>query len=86
MAIVTVGVFFLASFIGAVIAIRRHQSRALFVGVFQGLILYGITFIGGAFAEAPTLFGELSLVLFLAAVLGGVMAGLFWVRPKKRKV
>ena len=82
----TVGVFFLASMVGAVIAIRRNRGRALFVGAAEGAILYGITFVGGAFAEVPTLFGELSLLLFLAAVLGGITAGAFWLRPKKRKI
>ena len=86
MGAVTVGVLFLASLIGAIVAIRRNRARVLLVGVLQGMTLYGITFIGGAFAEVPSLFGDLSLLLFLAAILGGVTAGVFWVRPKKRKI
>ena len=82
----TVGVLFLASLVGAVIAIRRNKTRALFLGLLEGAILYAITFIGGAFAEVPTLFGELSLFLLLAALLGGVAAGMVWLRPKKRKL
>ena len=86
MGAVTVGVLFLASLTGAIVAIRRNLARVLLAGVLQGLILYGITFIGGAFAEVPSLFGDLSLLLFLASILGGVTAGVFWVRPKKRKI
>ena len=77
---------FVASLIGAFAAIRRNRSRALLVGLSEGAILYAITFVIGAFSERGTLFGELSVFLFLAALSGGVLAGLFCNRPKKRKI
>ena len=85
MGAVTVGTLFLASVTGASFAIWRNKSRALFVGLLEGAVLYAITFIVGAFAEVPTMFGDLSLLLFLAAIMGGAGAGLLWLRPKKRK-
>ena len=81
-----VAIVFFTSFIGAFIAIRRRRGRALLVGISEGAILYGITFVLGAFAERSSLFGVLSLFLMLAAILGGGLAGLFCNRPKKRKV
>ena len=86
MAAVTVLALFLSSLLGALFAIRRSRSRALFVGLSEGMILYAITFIGGVFAEVPTFLGALSPHLFAAAILGGVAAGLLHVRPKKRKL
>ena len=79
-------VLFLASLIGALVAIRRNRARALIVGISEGVILYALTFVGGAFSEEMSLFGGLSLFLLLAAILGGTAAGLFCNRPKKRKI
>jgi len=81
-----VAVLFLTSLIGAFVAIRRNGGRALIVGVAEGAILYGVTFVLGAFAERQSLFGALSLFLMLATILGGVLAGLFCSRRKKRKI
>jgi len=75
MGAVTVLTLFLSSFLGAFYAIRRSRSRALFVGLSEGAILYAITFIGGVFAEVPSLLGALSPFLFLAALSGGALAG-----------
>ena len=86
MGAITLGAVFLASGAGASFAIWRNRSRTLFVGLAEGVMLYAITFTVGAFVEVPTLFGELSPLLFLSAILGGVSAGLFWLRPKKRKI
>ena len=86
MGAVTVGVVFVSSAIGALVAIRRNKGRALVVGIAAGVMLYGITLVGGAFTSGPTLFGELSLLLLLAAVLGGGAAGFIAARPKKRKI
>jgi len=83
---ITVAALFLSSLVGALFAIRRNRSRALFVGLAEGAILYVLTFIGGVFAETPSFFGGISIFLFLAAILGGAVAGLFAVRPKKRKL
>ena len=82
MAAVTVLALFLSSLLGALFAIRRSRSRALFVGLSEGVMLYALTFIGGVFAEVPRFFGGLSPFLFLAAVLGGVAAG--FIRPRRR--
>ena len=86
MGIVTVLALFLSSLLGALIAIRRSRSRALLVGLCEGAILYAITFIGGVFAEVPTLLGALSPFLLLAALSGGVAAGLLHARPRKRRI
>jgi len=83
---VVVVVLFVSSLVGAIVAIRRAGSRALFVGLFEGAILYAITFVGGAFAAVPSLFGRLSVFLLAAAVLGGGLAGFLRARPKKRKL
>ena len=79
-------VLFFASLIGALAAIRRNRVRALIVGISEGAILYALTFVGGAFAEEMSLFGGLSLFLFIAALAGGAVAGLLCNRPKKRKI
>ena len=84
MGALTVAVLFVSSLVGAFVAIRRNRSRALFVGLSEGAILYAITFIGGVFTEVPRFFGGLSPLLFLAAMLGGVAAGLVSARPRKR--
>jgi len=86
MGAMTVGALFVGSFAGAFVAIRRNRSRALFLGIAEGAALYTITLVGGVFVEMSDFFGGLSLFLFAAAVLGGVAAGLFGVRPKKRKL
>ncbi|MCL2588816.1 MAG: TIGR04086 family membrane protein [Oscillospiraceae bacterium] len=85
MGLLTVGVLFVSSLVGAFVAIRRNRSRALFVGLAEGAILYAITFTGGVFAEVG-LFGGLSIFLLTAALLGGVTAGLLSTRPKRRKL
>ena len=79
-------VLFLASTIGAFAAIFRNRGRALVVGLAEGAILYGFTLVFGAFSRGTTLFGELSLFLLLAAILGGALAGFLCNRPKKRKI
>ena len=79
-------VLFLASMIGAFVAIVRNRGRALVVGLSEGAILYGFTLVFGAFSRGTALFGELSVFLLLAAILGGVFAGLLCKRPRKRKV
>ena len=84
MGIMTTLLFFIGSFAGATVAIRKSGARALLVGLFQGGILYAITVVGGAFAESPSLFGGLSPILFVAAILGGGLAGLLWRRPRRR--
>ena len=81
----TVGALLLGSFAGACIAIRRHGSKALFVGLAEGAMLYAMTLIGGVFIEMPDFFGGLSVFLLAAAICGGSAAGLFGVRPKRRK-
>lgn len=86
MGAITVVALFLSSFLGARIAIRRHRTRALFVGLLQGAVLYAITIIGGAMSPAPALFGAWSLPLFLAALLGGAAAGFVGAGKKRRKV
>ena len=86
MGVLTVAVLFVSSLVGAFVAIRRNRSRALFVGLTEGAILYAITFMGGVFTEVPRFFGGLSLFLFLAAMLGGAAAGLMSARPRKRKI
>ena len=86
MGALTIGALFVSSFAGAFLAIRRHQSRALFVGIAEGMALYAITLAGGVFIEMPNFFGGLSLFLFAAAILGGVAAGMIVTRPKKRKL
>ena len=82
---VTIAVFFLSSMFGAIYAIARHKSRSLIVGVVQGGILYALTFVIGAFAERPSLIGELSLALLLAALAGGVAASFVPTRRRKRR-
>ena len=77
---------FLASLLGAFAAIRRNRTRVLVVGLCEGAILYAITLVGGAFTEGAAPFGELSLFLLFAALLGGALAGLLSSRPKKRKI
>ena len=82
----TVVTLFLGSTVGAIVAIRRNRSRALIVGLLQGATLYAITFTFGSLAPVPTLFGAWSIQLLLAALLGGVAAGLLGVKRKKRKI
>lgn len=82
---VTVLLLCIGSFVGATVAIRQSGTRALLVGLAQGGFLYAITVVGGAFTEASSLFGGLSLLLFAAALLGGGFAGLLWRRPRPRR-
>jgi len=77
---------FLTSMIGAFIAILRNRTRALIVGLCEGAILYAITLVFGAFSPGATFFGELSLFLLLAAISGGLFAGIVCNRPKKRRI
>jgi len=86
MGMTTVLVLFVSSLLGALYAIRRNRARALFVGVSQGAMLYAITFLGGFLVGTPTLLGQWRPLLFIAAILGGVAAGLLSMRPKKRKL
>ena len=82
----TVVALFLSSIAGARLAIRRNRSRALFVGLLQGAVLYAITMIGGAMSPVSTLFGAWSPHLLIAALLGGVAAGFLGASKKKRKI
>lgn len=75
-----------ASMIGALIAIFRNRARVLLVGLTEGVLLYALTLVFGAFSHGAALFGELSLFLLLAAILGGVLAGLVCNRPRKRRM
>ena len=77
---------FLTSMIGAFIAILRNRTRALIVGLCEGMILYAITLVFGAFSAGATFFGELSLFLLIATISGGLFAGIICNRPKKRRV
>ena len=77
---------FVGSTVGAFFAIARVRKKALLVGLLQGAILYAITLVGSAFSGNLTLFGGLSVFLLAAALLGGVAAGLFFARPKKRRI
>jgi len=76
----------IGSFVGATVAIRKSGARALLIGLSEGGILYAITVVGGAFAESPSLFGGLSPFLFVAAILGGGLAGLLWRHPRRRGI
>ena len=86
MGMTTVLALFVSSLLGALAAIRRHRTRALFVGISQGAMLYAITLLGGVFIEGRPPLGRWSLFLFAAAILGGVAAGLFSARLRRRKL
>ena len=77
---------FLTSTIGALIAILRNRAKALIVGLCEGVVLYALALVFGAFSTGATLFGELSLFLLIAAISGGVFAGIVCNRPKKRRI
>lgn len=78
----TIAILFVSSFLGASYAMLRHKGKNLIVGLLQGGILYALTFVIGAFADRASLLGELSPMLFAAALLGGALASFM---PKKRK-
>ncbi|MCL2568966.1 MAG: TIGR04086 family membrane protein [Oscillospiraceae bacterium] len=84
MGAVTVAALFLGSLLGALIAIRRNRSQRLLVGLSEGAMVYAITFVLGAFAETPNLFGGLSLFLLAAALSGGALAGVLPMRLRRR--
>ena len=86
MNIITVGAVFCGSFIGSIVAVKRHGHQALIVGLLEGGILFFITLLCGAFTDAESLIGEITLPLMLGALLGGALGGIICSRPKKRKI
>lgn len=86
MSIITIVVFLLGSLIGSFVAVKRHKRQALIIGIAEGATLFFITLICGAFTDAESLIGEISLPLLVMALLGGAIGAIISSRPKKRKL
>ena len=82
---VTVLVAAIASLLGGFVAIRRNgKGKAMIVGLAQAGMFYVFTLVGGAFAPG-SLFGPISLFLFIAILASGAVAGILSVRQKSRR-
>ena len=86
MGFLAVGTIFAASLIGSIVSIKKHKGKALLVGLCEGVILYLITLIIGAFWPSESLIGGYTPAIILASLLGGSVASILCARPKKVKL
>lgn len=80
-----IGCVFLGSFIGSATAIKKHGGRSLIVGTAVGIVFFLLTLVFGAFSSSDTMIGAMTLSVLIAALAGGVFAGVLDARRKPRK-
>lgn len=81
---ISIGVFFVGSFAGAAVTIKREKGKLLLAGLAEGALLFLVTIVVGAFMPGA-LIGNATLPLLISGLFGGAAAGLFFSRPKKVK-
>lgn len=86
MNIIAIAAFFVGSVIGAAWAMKKQKSKALLTGVAEGVILFLITIVVGAFMPGATLIGAATAPMAIAAIAGGVVSSFLLARRKKVKV
>jgi len=77
---------FIGSLIGALVAIKKHGAKALMVGLSEGVLVFLVTLVVGAFWPSESLIGAYTPALVIGALLGGALASLLFARPKKMKL
>lgn len=73
------------SLVGGVTAVSRCKGRSLMVGLAVGVVLYLILLTVGLLLYKTVALEEGGLPLGCGCLCGGALAGLFGVRPKKKR-
>lgn len=84
---IAAGVFFVSSFVGGTVAVKKQRGKMLLAGLAEGGILFLITIVVGAFIPGETLIiGSATVPLVISALVGGALAGLLLSKPRKVKI
>lgn len=75
----------LGSLVGGVTAVSRCKGRSLIVGLLTGAVLFLILLTVGLLLYKSVAVEEGGLPLGCGCLCGGVLAGLFGARPKKKR-